>query len=111
MTRLPTRSLCQFDKRRQQPPCSSPKAARNNSADWMHREAGMKKTLLATIIAVTAACGPSQAQQAITKDQLVGSWKVLNLKATTGDKVAYPLGARVTGYVTITPTRFWLLFV
>ncbi|HEX3417463.1 MAG TPA: lipocalin-like domain-containing protein, partial [Stellaceae bacterium] len=41
----------------------------------------------------------------------MGSWKVLNLKATTGDKVTYPLGEQVTGYVTVTPTRFWLLFV
>jgi hypothetical protein len=71
----------------------------------------MKKTLLATIIAVTVAAGPSHAQQTTTKDQLIGSWKVLNLKATTGDKVSYPLGEQVAGYVTITPTRFWLLFV
>ena len=69
------------------------------------------KILLATIIAVAAASGPSQAQQTITKDQLIGSWKVLNLKATTGNKVTYPLGEQVAGYVTITPTRFWLLFV
>jgi hypothetical protein len=75
------------------------------------REVGMRKILLATIIAVTAAAGTSYAQQATTKDQLIGSWKVLNLKATTGDKVTYPLGEQVAGYVTITPTRFWLLFV
>ena len=71
----------------------------------------MKKILLATIIAVAAASGPSHAQKTITKDQLIGSWKVLNLKATSGDKVTYPLGEQVAGYVTITPTRFWLLFV
>jgi hypothetical protein len=71
----------------------------------------MKTILLATIIAAGAACGPSQGQQIITKDQLFGSWKVLNLKATTENKVTYPLGEQVAGYVTITPTRFWLLFV
>ena len=71
----------------------------------------MKKILLATIIAVIVAAGPLHAQQTTTKDQLIGSWKVLNLKATTGDKVTYPLGEQVAGYVTITPTRFWLLFV
>jgi Lipocalin-like domain len=65
----------------------------------------------AIVIAVTLAAGPSQAQQTTTKDQLIGSWKVLNLKATIGDKVTYPLGDQVAGYVTITPTRFWLLFV
>ena len=71
----------------------------------------MKKILLASIIAVTAAVAPSYAQQTTAKDQLIGSWKVLNLKATTGDKVTHPLGEQVAGYVTITPTRFWLLFV
>src|ERR1700694_226627 len=72
------------------------------------REVRMKKILLATIIAVAAVLGgPSQAQQTITKDRLIGSWRVLNLKATTGDKVTYPLGEQVAGYVTISPTRFW----
>src|SRR3954467_10164864 len=72
----------------------------------------MNKVLLATAaFVVVAAAVPSYAQQATTKDQLIGSWKVLSLKATTGDKVAYPLGEQVAGYVTITPTRFWLLFV
>ncbi|HLQ89287.1 MAG TPA: lipocalin-like domain-containing protein [Xanthobacteraceae bacterium] len=71
----------------------------------------MKKTLLATIIAVTVAAGTSHAQQATTKDQLIGSWKVLSLKATTDSNVNYPLGAKVAGYVTITPDRIWLLFV
>jgi hypothetical protein len=75
------------------------------------KEIGMKKIFLATIVAVTVAAGPLCAQQATTKDQLIGSWKVLNLKATTGDKVTYPLGDQVAGFVTITPTRFWLLFV
>jgi hypothetical protein len=71
----------------------------------------MKQMLLATIVAVAATSGPSQAQQTTSKDQLIGSWKVLSLKATAGDKVKYPLGEQVAGYVTITPTRFWLLFV
>jgi hypothetical protein len=44
-------------------------------------------------------------------DQLIGSWKVLNLKATTGDKVTYPLGEQLAGPVSITPPWFWLLFV
>ena len=72
----------------------------------------MNKVLLATAAFVLVAAGvPSYAQQATTKDQLIGSWKVLSLKATTGDRVSYPLGEQVSGYVTITPTRFWLLFV
>jgi Lipocalin-like domain len=71
----------------------------------------VKKTLLAAIIVATVVAGPSHAQQTTTKGQLVGSWKVLNLKATIGDKVTYPLGDQVAGFVSITPTRFWLLFV
>jgi hypothetical protein len=72
----------------------------------------MTNILLATaIFALVSAVAPSYAQQTTTKDQLIGSWKVLGLKATTGDKVSYPLGEQVAGYVTITPTRFWLLFV
>jgi hypothetical protein len=71
----------------------------------------MNKIVLATVIAVIAAAGPSYAQQTTTKDQLIGSWKVLSLKATTGDNVNYPLGDQVGGYVTITPDRIWLLFV
>jgi hypothetical protein len=72
----------------------------------------MNKLLLASIaFALVTAAAPSYAQQATTKDQLIGSWKVLSLKATTGEKVSYPLGEQVAGYVTITSDRFWLLFV
>lgn len=63
------------------------------------------------IFVLISTAAPMNAQQATTKDQLIGSWKVLSLKATTGDKVSYPLGEQVSGFVTITPTRFWLLFV
>jgi Lipocalin-like domain len=69
----------------------------------------MKNVLLAAFILIAAAA-PLYAQQATTKDQLIGSWKVLSLKATSGDKVSYPLGEQVAGYVTITPDRIWLLF-
>jgi hypothetical protein len=66
----------------------------------------MKKILLASVIAVTATAGSSHAQQTTTKEQLVGSWKVLALKATNGDQVTYPLGEQVAGYVTITQRGF-----
>jgi Lipocalin-like domain len=70
----------------------------------------MKIMLLAALMGVSALTELADAQQTITKDQLIGSWRVLNLKATTQDKVAYPLGEQVAGYVTFTPTRVWLLF-
>src|ERR1700681_187765 len=72
----------------------------------------MKRILLViAALALVAAGAPLFAQQQITKEQFLGTWKVLNLKAVSEDKVSYPLGDQVTGYVTITPTRFWLLFV
>ena len=65
----------------------------------------------AAAVAVFAASAPSYAQPATSKDRLIGTWKVETLKATSGDKVIYPLGERPTGYVTMTPERIWLLFV
>jgi hypothetical protein len=65
--------------------------------------------LVTVAITVISSAMPSYAQQTMTKEQLIGSWKVLSLKATTGDKVVYPLGEQVAGF--ITTTRFWLLFV
>jgi hypothetical protein len=71
----------------------------------------MKMTLPAVAAAVlVAAASPSHAQQT-AREQLIGNWKVLSLKATTGDKVSHPLGTEVTGFLTITPDRVWLLFV
>jgi hypothetical protein len=67
--------------------------------------------LVIAAVALVAAGAPLFAQQQTTKEQLLGTWKVLNLKALTDDKVSYPLGDQVTGYVTITPARIWLLFV
>jgi Lipocalin-like domain len=72
----------------------------------------MRNVILATIaLAFVGVAAPSNAQQATSKEQLIGSWKVLSLKATTGNTLSYPLGEKVAGYVTITPDRIWLLFV
>jgi hypothetical protein len=69
------------------------------------------KMLAAAVFAWVALVAPSYGQEATTKGQIIGSWKVLSLKATTGNKVSYPLGEDVGGYVTITSDRIWLLFV
>jgi hypothetical protein len=72
----------------------------------------VRNIILATAaVALIGVAAPSDAQQATTKEQLLGSWKVLSLKATTGNNVSYPLGEKVAGHVTITPDRIWLLFV
>jgi hypothetical protein len=85
-------------------------ASHHQRSSTMNRRNLVSLSLLAALgLALLPAT--SGAEQATTRDQLVGSWRVLSLKATTGDKVAFPLGENVAGYVTITPTRFWLLFV
>ena len=59
------------------------------------------KAFLASFVATLLIASASYAQQqTTTKDQLVGTWKVQTLKATSGDKVTYPLGEQPTGYVT-----------
>ena len=81
------------------------------SATGTTRKAVSKMLFATAVVAFLAAPAPSYAQQATTKDQLIGTWKVEWLKATTRDKVSFPLGEHVTGYVTMTPERMWLLFV
>jgi hypothetical protein len=54
---------------------------------------------------------PSRAQTATAKEQLAGSWQVVSFKATTGDKVTYPVGENPAGYVGFTPTRFFLMLI
>ena len=71
----------------------------------------MRETLAAAALSCLAMVAPSYGQQATTRDQIIGSWKVLSLKATTGNKLSYPLEEKVEGYVTITSGRIWLLFV
>jgi hypothetical protein len=59
------------------------------------------------------ASGPNAlpAQQTTTKESIIGTWKVLSLKGLTAGLVKYPLGEKPAGYVTVTATRMWLLFV
>jgi len=72
----------------------------------------MRNMLLATAaVASIGSAVPSNAQQAATKEQLIGSWKVLSVKAITGNNVGYPLGEKVAGYATITSDRIWVLLV
>lgn len=70
----------------------------------------MNRMLLAALGVILVAV-LSCAQQTRTKYDLVGTWKVVTLKATSEGKVAYPLGDQVAGYVSITSDRIWLLFV
>jgi hypothetical protein len=73
----------------------------------------MNNTLLVSValMLLAVASAPSYGQGTTTRAQLIGTWSVKTLKATTGDKISYPLGREPIGYVTMTPERMWLLFV
>src|SRR6516162_3628293 len=81
------------------------------------REGPMKllsTTALAAIIAfggTIAGSASSEAQEAMTKEKLVGPWQLVSFKATAGDKVSYPLGEHPVGYTEITPTRYWVMAI
>jgi hypothetical protein len=84
----------------------------NLSAAPESKGIAMNKTLLAAgAAALFATSTLISAQQVTTQQQLVGTWKVLTLKTTSGGKVSMPLGEHPAGYVSVTPTRIWLLFV
>ena len=71
----------------------------------------MHKTALAIVAGVLLIVSPSHAQQATTRDQLLGTWQVVTLTATSGKRVSHSLGEQVAGYVSFTPDRVWVLFV
>jgi hypothetical protein len=67
---------------------------------------------LAIVVLVTAVDSvPSRAEQEMTKDKLVGTWKVISFKATTGNQVTYPLGERPGGLIAYTPSRIWVMLI
>ena len=76
-----------------------------HSVQWIaaYRGAAAMNRMLLTIGAVALVAVPSFAQDTTVKDKLVGTWKVVTLKATSEGKVTHPLGGQVAGYVSITP--------
>ena len=54
---------------------------------------------------------PSQAEQEMTKDKLVGTWKMISYKAITGNQVTYPLGERPGGLIGYTSSRIWVMVI
>jgi len=64
----------------------------------------MKNLILAGVaVALIAASVPADAQHEANKEQILGTWTVNTLKATSGDQVTYPLGEHPSGFVTMTP--------
>jgi Lipocalin-like domain len=74
----------------------------------------LSTSALAAIVAfgtTIAGSAPSEAQETMAKEKLVGPWQLASFKATAGDKVSYPLGEHPGGYIEITPTRYWVMLV
>jgi hypothetical protein len=74
----------------------------------------MKHLIAALAFGALAFAVPSasQAQQMTTKEQLVGTWKLISSETIDGDKVTHPLGMTPGGYVAITPDdRSWVLLL
>jgi lipocalin-like protein len=74
----------------------------------------LSKSGLAAIVAFAttfAGWAPAEAQETLTKEKLAGPWRLVSFKASTGDKVSYPLGEHPGGYIEITPTRYWLMAI
>jgi hypothetical protein len=73
----------------------------------------LSTSALAAIVTLGAIVGssPSEAQDTMTKEKLIGPWRLVSFKATAGDKVSYPLGEHPGGYIEITPTRYWVMLI
>jgi Lipocalin-like domain len=50
----------------------------------------------------------AQAQSAMTKDKLAGTWKVVSAKSTSVNNL---FGEHPGGYIGFTPARFWVMLV
>jgi Lipocalin-like domain len=73
----------------------------------------IKQVLVAisALVMIAFAPPPSQAQQTTIKNHLVGTWQLVAFKATSGDKVSYPLGEQPGGSIGFSPARFWVMLV
>jgi hypothetical protein len=72
----------------------------------------MKNVILAGVaVALITASVPADAQNETSKEQILGTWTVDTLKATSEGQITYPLGEHPSGFVTMTPEWIWLLFV
>src|SRR5262245_36753684 len=75
------------------------------------RRGTMKNLILAGVaVALIAASAPADAQHETNKEQILGTWTVNTLKATSGDQVTYPLREHPSGFVTMSsrPKEFHL---
>jgi hypothetical protein len=71
------------------------------------------RTLSISLFAVVLAFGTSavsaQAQPQMTRDKLVGTWRLVFWKTTTSGRVAYPLGEHPGGFAVYTLKRVFFM--
>lgn len=68
-------------------------------------------SLFAAVIAFGTSAAPAQTQPRMTKDKIIGTWRLVSLKTTTNGHVAYPLGEHPAGFAEYTPKRVFFMLV
>jgi hypothetical protein len=66
---------------------------------------------VAALAAILAGMGPAMSQAKVQTGaaQLLGTWRLVAMKATNGAETAYPLGAHPGGFAAYTPGRVWFM--
>lgn len=65
----------------------------------------------AMILALGTSAVAAQAQSQMTRDKLLGTWRLVSWKTTTNGHVAYPLGDHPGGFAEYTPKRVFFMLV
>lgn len=68
-------------------------------------------SLLVMVFAFGTSAAPAQPQPRMTKDKIIGTWRLVSLKTTTNGHVAYPLGEHPGGFAEYTPKRVFFMLV
>jgi hypothetical protein len=67
--------------------------------------------LFAMVLTIGASAVSAQAQPQMTRDKLIGTWRLVFWKTTTNGHVAYPLGEHPGGFAMYTPKRVSFMLV
>jgi hypothetical protein len=68
-------------------------------------------SLFAAVIAFGTSAVSAQAPPRMTKDQLLGTWRLIFWKTTANGHVAFPLGEHPGGFAEYTPRRAFFMLV
>jgi len=71
----------------------------------------LNRSIFAMIFTLATSGVTAHAQPQLTREKIVGIWRLVSLKTTTGGHVAYPLGEHPGGYAVYTPKRVCFLLI